>query len=86
MGQLLRKPLFWLLWEQGDVPLHALLDSRVSAVAGDVSAPGLGLSNANWCRLASDVDTMIHCAASISFFDHIHTLLNQNYDVPSLSI
>ncbi len=36
-----------------------------------------------WCRrrLTREVDYVIHCAASISFDEHIHTLLTNNYEV-----
>jgi thioester reductase-like protein len=40
---------------------------RVSAVAGDVTSPGLGISSAERTALAEDVGAILHCAASISF-------------------
>ena len=84
LGQLLQKPLFHLLRNQGHASPDNLLE-RVIPVAGDMRAPGLGLSDADRWRLVSEVDTVIHCAASISFFEHIHRLLEQNYEVIMLA-
>lgn len=48
-------------------PLFHLIDARraarVTAVAGDLLAPGLGLSASDEARLVAEVDTLIHCAA-----------------------
>jgi long-chain acyl-CoA synthetase len=41
--------------------------SRLTAVAGDIERPGLGLSPAAAGRLAGQVSTVVHCAASVSF-------------------
>jgi thioester reductase-like protein len=40
---------------------------RVRAVAADMTAPGLGLSEAERDRLAEHVTKIVHCAASVSF-------------------
>ena len=40
-----------------------------------------GLSPADLARLRADVEVVIHSAASISFFEHVHVLLQQNYQV-----
>jgi thioester reductase-like protein len=40
---------------------------RLSAVAGDVERPGLGLDDRRTDELAERVTTVIHCAASVSF-------------------
>ena len=56
-----------------------------SLLLGTCAQPGLGLSDADRWRLVSEVDTVIHCAASISFFEHIHRLLEQNYEVIMLA-
>jgi len=40
---------------------------RVHAVAGDVTAPGLGLGRPGRDAVASRIDAVIHCAASVSF-------------------
>ncbi len=40
---------------------------RVRALAADLEAPGLGLSDAAADALAAEVETVVHCAASVSF-------------------
>jgi thioester reductase-like protein len=40
---------------------------RVRAVAGDVTAPRLGLDAGRWERLAGEASTIVHGAASVSF-------------------
>ena len=40
---------------------------RVHAVAAEMTAPGLGLSEAERTRLAERVTKIVHCAASVSF-------------------
>ena len=45
------------------LPGHA----RLTAVAGDIEQPGCGLDAETADRLASDVTTVMHCAASVSF-------------------
>jgi thioester reductase-like protein len=40
---------------------------RVRAVPGDLTAPGLGLDEADRARVASECGAVLHCAASISF-------------------
>jgi thioester reductase-like protein len=44
-----------------------LFEHRVEAVRGEMTEEGLGLSQATRERLADEVDTIIHCAASVSF-------------------
>ena len=50
-------------------------------VAADLHKAGLGLSAEDEARIVNEVQFVIHSAASISFFEHIHTLLEQNYEV-----
>jgi long-chain acyl-CoA synthetase len=45
------------------LPRHA----RLTAVAGDIERPGLGLDDRRVAALAEEVDTVVHCAASVSF-------------------
>src|SRR3954449_11233145 len=40
---------------------------RVRAIAGDVTAPGLGMSSSERAHAAEEVGAVMHCAASISF-------------------
>ena len=51
--------LFGARWRE-----HA---GRVEAVPGDVTAPGLGLAQAERERLADRISTIVHSAASVSF-------------------
>jgi thioester reductase-like protein len=41
--------------------------ARVHAVAGDLTLPGLGISQAERTHLAEEVGCVLHCAASITF-------------------
>jgi thioester reductase-like protein len=47
----------------GRLPEHP----RLTAVAGDIEEPGLGLAPATRERLRREVTTVLHCAASVSF-------------------
>ncbi len=40
---------------------------RITAVAGDMAAPGLGLDPMRWDWLAAESTMIVHCAASVSF-------------------
>jgi len=40
---------------------------RLTAVPGDIESPGLGLEPRRTDALAEEVDTVVHCAASVSF-------------------
>ena len=55
--------------------------NKIVVIKGDLHEPALGLSAADRQRIVSEVEYVIHSAASISFFEHIHTLLEQNYEV-----
>ncbi len=41
--------------------------AHLTAVAGDIERPGLGLAEPAAARLAEEVTTVVHCAASVSF-------------------
>ena len=41
--------------------------SRVRAVAGDLTSPGLGMHNGERTELAEEIGAVLHCAASITF-------------------
>jgi thioester reductase-like protein len=41
--------------------------ARLTAVAGDIERPGLGLAEPTTAELAEEVTTVLHCAASVSF-------------------
>jgi thioester reductase-like protein len=40
---------------------------RLTAVPGDIERPGLGLDDRHAAVLAEELDTVVHCAASVSF-------------------
>ena len=71
------RPLFRSLWVNGRVP--DAMRAKLKVLDGDLSAPDCGLSQRQLARLRAEVDWVIHSAASISFFEHVHTLLEQNY-------
>lgn len=51
---------------------------KISAVAGDVSLPGLGLSATDRQTLADEVNIVFHAAATIRFDEHIRIAVNIN--------
>lgn len=51
---------------------------KVSAVAGDASLPGLGLSASDRQKLVDEVNVVFHGAATIRFDEHIRTAININ--------
>ncbi|XP_050422549.1 fatty acyl-CoA reductase wat-like [Adelges cooleyi] len=51
---------------------------KISAVAGDVSMPGLGLSASDRQKLADEVNIVFHAAATIRFDEHIRTAIDIN--------
>ena len=57
------------------------MQNKVVVIPGDLHKPGLGLSEEDEARIVNEVQFVVHSAASISFFEHIHTLLEQNYEV-----
>ncbi|MFV8819397.1 carboxylic acid reductase [Haliea sp. E17] len=44
----------------------ALAAEHLEVVAGDLGAPGLGLDDATWQRLAESVDLIVHCGAHVN--------------------
>jgi alcohol-forming fatty acyl-CoA reductase len=60
-------------------PIRPDLRAKLRVVAGDVCQPDCGLGAADLEAVRTKSRFVIHCAASISFFDHVHTLLTQNY-------
>jgi thioester reductase-like protein len=47
--------------------VQAPQSGRAVAIAGDITSPGLGMSDAGYANLAERVGTIIHSAASVSF-------------------
>lgn len=74
-----KRPLFHMHWKDGRVPLD--VRNKIVVIPGDLHKPSLGLAQSDRERIIEEVDFVIHSAASISFFEHIHTLLEQNYEV-----
>ena len=54
--------------------------SRVEVVTGDISAPQLGLDEETYSRLGDEVDTVIHCAASVNFYQSYRKLRTANVE------
>lgn len=70
------------MWDKsGRVPPTIL--AKLLVMEGDLSTPDCGLTTGQLALLRAEVDWVVHSAASISFFDHVHTLLDQNYLVQS---
>ena len=63
--------------ELGKEGFDAMVDRRLSAVAGDVSRDGLGLDDASRAVLAS-CDTIIHSAATVSFDSPLDSAVEVN--------
>uniref|UniRef100_A0A383WJS7 Fatty acyl-CoA reductase n=1 Tax=Tetradesmus obliquus TaxID=3088 RepID=A0A383WJS7_TETOB len=74
--QLLSSPLFHLLQKQALHGSNVL--SRVQAVEGDLLLPELGLS-ADDKNVLSQVDVVLHCAASMELQADIQKTLKNNY-------
>lgn len=51
---------------------------KISAIAGDVSLPGLGISSSDREKLADEVNIVFHAAATIRFDEHIRIAININ--------
>ncbi len=45
---------------------NALAQQHLEVIAGDLGAPGLGLDDATWNRLAGSVDLIVHCGAHVN--------------------
>ena len=53
--------------------------TKLQVVHGDLSEPGCGISTADQNQLKSDVQYVVHSAASIRFDNPVHTDLNLSY-------
>ena len=53
----------------------------VALMQGDLLLPHCGIRAGVRGRLRRQVNYVIHCAASIIFNEHVHTLLANNYQV-----
>ncbi|KAK9818915.1 hypothetical protein WJX81_005058 [Elliptochloris bilobata] len=74
LAALLRGPVFHLLRARvTDVA------ARIGVIEADIEQPGFGLSEEQRAELASDVDYIIHCAASIRFDLPVKAVLRANF-------
>ena len=54
---------------------------RVEVLAGDMTLPGYGIDKCKLQKLQQETEIVVHAAASISFDDHIHDAITNNYMV-----
>ncbi|BDA41209.1 probable fatty acyl-CoA reductase 2 [Coccomyxa sp. Obi] len=78
LNRLLERSMWHLHRQDGRVRPETA--AKIGVIPGDLLLPNCGISGANRRRLTREVDYVIHCAASISFEEHIHTLLTNNYE------
>lgn len=71
--ELLKSPVFTL--NNNDLKLEKLI-----AVDGDMSLPGLGLSEEDMDTLTSNVSVVFHSAASVKFHGPLIEFIGQNVD------
>ncbi|CAL8466501.1 g6037 [Coccomyxa elongata] len=78
LNRLLERSMWHLHRQDGRIlPKTA---AKISPIPGDLLLPNCGVTGPNRRRLTREVDYVIHCAASISFDEHIHSLLTNNYE------
>jgi pyochelin synthetase len=65
---------------QHGIPIHDEWLERIEAVPGDLTAPDLGLSGAEWQRLAAAVDAIYHLGASVNVLADYATHRGTNVD------
>ena len=70
---LLQSALFHLVRDKRE------LTSKVTAIEGDILAPGLGLSPADAARLQAEVKFVLHAAADIRLEADMHDTLASNF-------
>lgn len=73
VASLLQGPTFHLIRERSE------LLAKVTAVAGDLSEAGLGLSSSDADMLRGNVDILIHAAADIRLEAPIQETMHANY-------
>ncbi|EIE26253.1 hypothetical protein COCSUDRAFT_46011 [Coccomyxa subellipsoidea C-169] len=79
LNKLLERSMWHLHKEDGRIASETA--AKLTVIPGDLLLPHCGVSGPNRRALTSAnyVDYVIHCAASICFEEHIHTLLANNY-------
>lgn len=61
-----------------DVVANEVLDSRLIAVAGDLSKPLLGMDELQFKSLALEIDSIIHCGAEVNLIKPYSSLKESN--------
>lgn len=61
-----------------ELPCSPELQRRMSVLVGDIAAPRLGLSDAQWDALAHDVDCIVNVAAAVDFMRGYASLRKSN--------
>jgi len=64
--------------EAGDLGANEILDSRLIAVAGDLSKPLLGMEELKFKSLALEIDSIIHCGAEVNLIKPYSSLKEAN--------
>eukprot|EP01050_Picozoa_sp_SAG11_P017020 SAG11_NODE_2397_length_3404_cov_1.824508_1_plen_281_part_00 len=63
---------------ESDEEFCARVRKRVTVVAGSLGGERCSIPQAQWARLCVEVDTIIHCAASVSFDDPLQKQIDTN--------
>jgi thioester reductase-like protein len=64
--------------EATDLGVNEILDSRLIAVAGDLSKPLLGMDTLQFKSLALEIDSIIHCGAEVNLIKPYSSLKESN--------
>ena len=78
MERLMQRPLFHML-RRLQPDLEAMLAAKLVVLSGDLELPQCGLTGGDFDLVCSDVNYIIHSAASTSFSDPLVYLLRNNY-------
>ncbi|MBX7080987.1 MAG: SDR family oxidoreductase [Nannocystaceae bacterium] len=73
-------PVFKPLHEAQEGRMSEFVSQRVEVVAGDVSAPKLGMDDATYERLVADVDVVLNFAGLVDFNPDVRDALASNVD------
>ncbi len=65
---------------------RSAFSGRIELLEGDISTENLGLSEADYLRLAGAVDMVVHCAAATKFENDAHDILTQTNIYGSLHV
>jgi thioester reductase-like protein len=67
---------------RSDLAVHSLWDDafgeRLSVAAGDLAEPDLGIGRGQWDRMATSVDSIVHCGAMVDFLRSYGELRSHN--------